>query len=180
MEIIYSTLKGIPRAWNDVLKRVKGDLVLFTETDVTFYGNQWLQKMVRGARRGSFVKALEVNHYNQNFCSTIIHREDLHGERMDESFKVAEDTDLFLRLKRDHDIQFMHAKNVAVAHMRPTINRKAVERAEDYGYLTAKMIDEHGYYSLEEYIAKQKAAIAAGEKTLIGIKKYQDEKHSLR
>jgi len=174
VEVCYSTIPGIPQAWNDAISKATCELLLFTETDVVFFDEHWIRDMVAEAELSVFVKAREVNHSNQNWSSTIVYRSDLLDEKIDESYPVAEDTEFYLRM-RQHGMRFTQTNKVFVEHLRPDLNYKAVDRAFDYGYLTAKLIDEQKYYPLDFYIERQKIAIDVAQKTLLGIKKYQDE-----
>lgn len=164
------------------MSRATGDLILFTETDVDYLDVHWISKMVENARPGKFVKGLESNHLNRNWCSTIIYREDLHGEKIDERFEVAEDTEYFLRLDDKYGVKFDYAWNVNVMHRKDVaaISEKALERAYIYGRLTAELLDKYKWHPYTAYKSKQELTEAIGRETLRGINDYENDKQALR
>lgn len=170
VEFCYSTEGTIPQAVNKAIEMAKGEILIFTETDAKPVSNTWLKNMVESAKKNKFVKALEVNHQTPNWCSTVCYKEDLRGEKIDESYEVAEDTEFFLRMKSKYNMEFATTDKAVVRHFRPFENEKAIRRAYIYGRNTVALIKKYGFYPLNAYIRRQEIKAEEAKLTLKGIK----------
>lgn len=174
VQYCYSCKGTIPEAMNESLRKATGDFILFTETDVKHPPN-WIEKMVELAEPRKLIKALEVNSINFNFASTICYKEDIEGMFLDETYRIAEDTDFFCRLKQK-GILMENKEEIVVQHLRDNDSDKQVERALDYGYIHAKLIDKYEYYPLEKYKKRMQNKLEIAQRTLKGIEKYEKER----
>jgi len=173
IEYCYSTTGTISEAYNEALDHATGDIILFIETDAIPCSTSFISDMVASAQRGRFTKAVEVNQKNQNWAGCAIYKDDLHGERIDESYEIAEDTEFFQRLKRKHNVGYAHIDAVSVLHLKSPNTPKALERARRYGFLHAQLIAAYGYYPLSAYKQRMELQKQIAEETLKGIEEYE-------
>lgn len=174
MEFCYSTQGTIPEAINLALDKVTHDIIVFIETDVLPHSPDWLRRLLYKLAPGALTFSEEITHTWYNWAGTACYRSDLHNERLDENYPIAEDTEYFERLKRKYGIKLIRS-NAVVFHKKEHETQKALDRAYEYGYLHAKLIDEYQYYPLDGYIQRLELQKTIAEKTLEGIKQYQHE-----
>lgn len=174
MEFCYSTEGTIPQALNKAMKMAKNEVIVFIETDVIPHDPDWLRRLLYGLKPGSLVFSDEVTHTWYNWAGTACYRESLHGELLDESYPIAEDTEYFERLKRKHGTRMVRSDAV-VYHRKEHESQKQLDRALQYGYLHAKLIAEYKYFPMEEYKKRLHLSKQIAEETLKGIEKYENE-----
>ena len=100
-EFVYSTRKGIPQAWNDAIMKAKGEILLITESDVMPLSNRWIEDMVGAAIENgdkAVVRGIEVIPSPWCFSNLACYSKILKANKLDESYPVGEDTELFSRL----------------------------------------------------------------------------------
>jgi glycosyltransferase involved in cell wall biosynthesis len=103
-EFVFSDKKGIPQAWNDAIDRTNGNIIIVTESDAMPLDNRWLELMVKAVKkngRKSIIRGIEVSPLPWCFCNLGCYSDVLKKYKLDERFPIAEDTDLFSRLRRD-------------------------------------------------------------------------------
>jgi glycosyltransferase involved in cell wall biosynthesis len=103
-EFVFSDKKGIPQAWNDAISRANGKIMIITESDAMPLDKKWLELMVKAVKkhgRKAIIRGIEVSPMPWCFCNLGCYSEVLKKYRLDERFSIAEDTDLFSRLRKD-------------------------------------------------------------------------------
>ena len=169
VEYCYSTEGNIAHAMNKGVEMATNDLIIFTETDVQPTTEYWFLQMVQAHEQGHFVKSLEVNHQTPNFSGMIVNRGDLNGEKFDESFDVAEDTEFFARMKNKYGMEVKQAKLPSHFHLRSKFTKKMLKRARAYGQNEARIMKQHGNYSIDRYRNRQVLTIEIANEILRGI-----------
>lgn len=109
-EFVYSTKKGIPQAWNSVIRRAKGEIILITESDALPMTDKWIEEMVNAVEqnkevyahynwsKGVFIRGMEIHPSPWCFSNIACYAKVLKENLLDESYPIAEDTELFSRL----------------------------------------------------------------------------------
>lgn len=145
IEVVGSTAEGIPAAWNEAMQSASNDLLVFTETDVEFILNDWLARIAAEMD----LDARNVVHFGQvgrgvafNFANLAVPRTVIDGYELDESFAVAEDTELFARMDND-GVDFEQRFDAPVLH-KPKSNTFTRGRAYSYGYYQMRCLLRHG------------------------------------
>jgi hypothetical protein len=129
----------IPEAWNRAIERAQGEILVFTETDATPVNERWLEELVASVpNERTIVKGPEVNTLPLDMCSLACHRSALADLRFDESFRWAEDSELFCRL-RHQGCEFQHVTVTPVMHLNRFASRRFIRRAFRYGMYNARM-----------------------------------------
>ncbi|MEM1646303.1 MAG: glycosyltransferase [Ignisphaera sp.] len=148
-EFITSTKGSIPEAWNDALSRAKGEIIVFIESDAFPLNEHWLEEIVANFRKGAVLKGLEINPTSLNLCNLVCDAEIFKkGVRFDESFKCAEDTELFARLRKmGVEIGFINA--FPVVHIPSRTWRKTLSRSFRNGMYAMKIIYMHGKENID-------------------------------
>ncbi|MEM1830964.1 MAG: glycosyltransferase [Desulfurococcaceae archaeon] len=147
-EFITSTKGSIPEAWNDALSRAKGEIIVFIESDAFPLNERWLEEIVANFRKGAVLKGLEINPTSLNLCNLVCDAEIFKKVRFDESFKCAEDTELFARLRKmGVEVGFVNA--FPVVHVPSRTWRKTLSRSFRNGMYFMKIIYMHGKENLD-------------------------------
>lgn len=132
-ELIVEVGGSIPQAWNRAVQKARGTYLVFTETDVRPLSEYWLEELVAQMNGADVViKGLEVVGTPWNLCNTIIKREAFEQVQFDESYRWAEDTDLFCRLS-NLGYRFERRETAAVFHQFSHYTQKSLKRAFHYG-----------------------------------------------
>jgi len=148
-ELVTSTKGSIPEAWNDAVSRAKGEILVFVESDAFPLSNNWLEEIVKYARRNAVLKGLEINPTDLNLCNLVCDASIFKKVRFDESFKVCEDTELFARLRKmGVEIRFVNA--FPVVHVPTRTWRKTLSRALRNGMYYMKIIYMHGRENVDD------------------------------
>ncbi len=107
-EFVTSTKKGIPQAMNDAVSKAKGEIIVVTESDALPLTNRWLEEMVKAVKqfnkgdvdKKTLVRGIEVAPLPWCWCNFACYSKVLKNNRINESYPMAEDTELFVRLKK--------------------------------------------------------------------------------
>lgn len=129
----------IPQAWNRALERARGEILVFTETDALPVDECWLAELVGSIPdQRTAVKGLEVTSSPLDLSNLAAHREVFVGQRFDEQFRWAEDTELFCRMK-EQGIRFVQVDRAPVIHIHKYASRRYIRRAFWYGLYWARL-----------------------------------------
>ncbi|MCR8501752.1 MAG: glycosyltransferase [Candidatus Korarchaeota archaeon] len=147
-EFITSTKGSIPEAWNDALSRAKGEIIVFIESDAFPLNERWLEEIVSNFRKGAVLKGLEINPTSLNLSNLVCDAEIFRRFRFDESFKCAEDTELFARLRKmGIEIGFVNA--FPVVHVPSRTWKKTLSRSFKSGMYFMKIMYMHGKENID-------------------------------
>ncbi|MEM4619636.1 MAG: glycosyltransferase [Desulfurococcaceae archaeon] len=148
-EFITSTKGSIPEAWNDALSKAKGEIIVFIESDAFPLNERWLEEIVENWRKGAVLKGLEINPTSLNLCNLVCDADIFRKVRFDESFKCAEDTELFARLRRmGVEVGFVNA--FPVVHIPSRTWRKTLSRSFRNGMYFIKIMYMHGKENFDD------------------------------
>jgi hypothetical protein len=147
-EFVYSNKGSIPEAWNDAISKANGQLFVFTESDAMPLRNDWLEEINTHIWKNRIIKGLEINPTSLDMCNLAGDGKIFRNIKFDEEFQVAEDTELFARLKKT-GIPIEQLNAFPVIHA-PTYSwRKTVSRSFLYGLLMTKILYLHGEKNLD-------------------------------
>jgi glycosyltransferase involved in cell wall biosynthesis len=148
-EFVTSTKGSIPEAWNDAISRARGEILVFVESDAFPLSNNWLEEIVKHAKKNAVLKGLEINPADLNLCNLVCDASIFKNVRFDESFKVREDTELFARLRRmGVEVGFVNA--FPVVHVPARTWRKTLSRALRSGMYYVKIVYMHGRKNIDD------------------------------
>jgi glycosyltransferase involved in cell wall biosynthesis len=148
-ELVTSTKGSIPEAWNDAISRARGEILVFVESDAFPLSNNWLEEIVKHAKKNAVLKGLEINPADLNLCNLVCDASIFKNVRFDESFKVREDTELFARLRRmGVEVGFVNA--FPVVHVPARTWRKTLSRALRSGMYYVKIVYMHGRKNIDD------------------------------
>ncbi|MEM2049796.1 MAG: hypothetical protein QXO76_04950 [Thermoproteota archaeon] len=147
-EFITSTKSSIPEAWNDAISRATGEILVFTETDAFPLNEYWLEEIVANWRKGAVLKGLEINPTSLNLCNLVCDAAIFKNVKFDESYKSAEDTELFARLRK-MGVEVGFANAFPVVHVPSRTWRKRVSRSLRGGMYFMKIMYLHGKDNLD-------------------------------
>jgi GT2 family glycosyltransferase len=134
----------IPEAWNRAIARAQGDILVFTETDATPVDERWLEELVNSVPdENTIVKGLEVTGSPWDMANLAAHRSVFAHARFDESFRWAEDTELFCRL-RHQGYRLLQVDTAPVIHRHKVASKRMTRRAFRYGLYHARLRLEYG------------------------------------
>jgi len=100
-ELVTSQKKGIPQALNDAISKAKGKILVITESDAMPLTNTWLEEMVKAVKKHdekTIIRGIEIRQTPWCWVNIACYSSILKNNKMDESFELAEDTELFTRL----------------------------------------------------------------------------------
>lgn len=138
-EFIFSTKGTIPEAWNDAISRVKGEFIVFTESDAIPLNENWLVDIYDNLDENSIIKGIEITSTNLNMCNLVGSSKIIKSLKFDENFPVAEDTEFFARARKNN-IPVITVNKFPVIHT-PSISwKKTISRAFIYGLLSMKLV----------------------------------------
>jgi len=148
-EFVTSTKGTIPEAWNDAISRARGEIFVFIESDAFPLNNNWLEEIVKHARKNAVLKGLEINPTSLNLSNLVCDASIFKKVRFDESFKVCEDTELFARLRKmGIEVGFVNA--FPVVHISARTWRKTLSRALRSGMYYVKIVYLHGRKNIDD------------------------------
>jgi glycosyltransferase involved in cell wall biosynthesis len=148
-ELITSTKGTIPEAWNDAISRAKGEFLVFIESDATPLNNQWLEEIVKIAKKNTLCKGLEINPTDLDLCNLVCDASIFKRVRFDEDFQIGEDTELFARVRK-MGIKIEHTKAFPVVHNPGQTWRKTLSRGLKKGMFFMKIIYLHGRDNIDD------------------------------
>ena len=148
-EFVTSTKNTIPEAWNDAISRAKGEIIVFTESDAIPLTSTWLEEIAKHAKNGTILKGLEIKATDLDLCNLVCDAEIFKNLKFDESFKICEDTEFFVRARKNGvDIRFVNA--FPVIHSPSSTWRKTLYRAPRFGINHIKILYLHGKDNIED------------------------------
>lgn len=148
-ELIISTKGTIPQAWNDAVSKASGEFLVFIESDAIPLNNQWLEEIVKFAKKNTLLKGLEINPTDLDMCNLVCDALIFKQIRFDESFRIAEDTELFARLRKiGVKIEYINA--FPVIHNPKQTWRKTLSRSFKQGMFYMKIIYLHGKCNIDD------------------------------
>lgn len=148
-ELVISTKGTIPQGWNDAVSRATGEFLVFIESDAIPLNNQWLEGIVKFAKKNTLLKGLEINPTDLDMCNIVCDASIFKQRRFDESFPIAEDTEFFARLRKiGVKIQFINA--FPVIHNPKQTWRKTLSRSFKQGMFYMKIIYLHGRCNIDD------------------------------
>jgi len=129
----------IPEAWNRAIRRARGEILVFTETDAQPVNQHWLAELVEQVQRTSaIVKGLEVTQAPLDMSNLAGYRQTFLDNPFDEKFLWAEDTELVCRIKNEgHAI--IQLDCAPVIHLQKSRSRRHIRRAFRYGLYWARL-----------------------------------------
>lgn len=141
-EFLYSTKKGIPQAWKDVIERSKGKIIVMTETDAMPLTDTWLEEMVEAVKKynkndpkkRTLIRGIEITPLPWCWCNFASYASVLKNNKIDEAYPIAEDTDLFARLRKA-GYKGLELPIAPVLHARSTSISKLIKNNFTYGLL---------------------------------------------
>lgn len=148
-EIIISTKGTLPEAWNDAVSRASGEFLVFTESDATPLNNFWLEEIAKFAKKNTVIKGLEIRPTDFDLCNLVCDASIFRKEKFDESFQVAEDSELFARLRKK-GVQIEFINSFPVIHIQKQSWKKTLSRSFKYGTYYIKIIYMHGKNNLDD------------------------------
>lgn len=150
-EFLYSTKKGIPQSLNDVIDKANGEIIIVTESDALPMTNTWLEEMVKAVKkynandpkRKTVIRGIEVNPTTWCWCNFASYASVLKKNKMDESYPIAEDTEIFARL-RNAGYKGIELPIAPVFHSRDTSISRIIKNNFKYGELLVKIQMRYG------------------------------------
>jgi glycosyltransferase involved in cell wall biosynthesis len=145
-EFVYSTKKGIPQAWNDAIKKAKGNIIIITESDALPLTNNWIKDMVKAVKKNdtkTIIRGIEVIPTAWDFSNLACYSKILKQNKLDENYSIAEDTELFARLRK----LGYKGKELSIApivHMRNKSVSELIKNNFLYGILLVKIQMKYG------------------------------------
>ncbi len=142
-EFITSTKGSIPQAWNDAISKANGQIIVFTESDALPLSETWLEEIARNSENGVILKGLEIKPTDLDLCNLVCKASLLKNQKFDDTFQVAEDVELFARLRKmGAEIRFVNA--FPVLHSPSQTWRKTCSRGLRIGMNFTKIIYMYG------------------------------------
>ena len=151
-ELVTSSKKGIPAAWNDAFSRAKGKYIVVTESDALPMNDEWLAQMVKsikGKDERTIIRGIEVPPLPWCFCNIVCHASLLKDNKLNEKYPVAEDSELFSRLRK-RGYRGLVLPIGPVFHKRKQKNfSKEVGNYYTYGRLLSKVAMRYGFIGFD-------------------------------
>ena len=123
--------------------------MVFTESDAIPLNNYWLEEIVKFAKKNTLSKGLEINPTDLDLCNLVCDASIFKKVRFDESFPIAEDTELFARLRKI-GVKIEHVNAFPVIHCPEQTWRKTLSRSFRNGMLIMKIIYLHGRCNVDD------------------------------
>ncbi|MBN2203312.1 MAG: glycosyltransferase [Candidatus Aenigmarchaeota archaeon] len=150
-ELVYSTKKGIPQAMNDAISKAKGEIIVITETDAMPMTNTWLEEMVNAVKKENrndkkkrtLVRGIEVTPSTWDWSNFAAYANVMKENKLDESFPIAEDTELYARLRK-RGYKGVELPIAPVLHERSNSVSKMIRNNFLYGILLVKIQMKYG------------------------------------
>lgn len=151
-EFVYSTKKGIPQGWNDAISKANGEILVLTESDAMPLNNKWLEEMVNAVKKHNkndsqkrtLIRGIEISPLPWCWCNIACYASTLKKNKLNETYPLAEDTELFSRLKK-LGYRGLELPIAPVVHKRHSRRfGKAVRNSFMYGQLLTKIALKYG------------------------------------
>ena len=171
-----ATLGGtITQGYNRAIRKAKGDILVFTETDVVPLSRSWLKELVAHVRPGEVVKGLEVYPPVFDFSNTACYAAIAKQFPLNERYLHYSDTEWCRRLAR-HGVRTRTVYAAGVLHLRRPVSKKALRRAYLYGREWVRLYREGYFEEFGSIVEQTKHQIAVARAKLRGI---ADERKAL-
>ena len=166
---IVATLGGtVTEGYNRAIRRAKGEILVFTETDVVPLSRSWLSGLVTQVRPGEIIKGLEIYPPVFNFSNAACHAAIAKQIPLDERYRLFSDTEWYKRLVR-HGIRLRTVYGAGVLHLRLPASKKAVQWAYQYGREWARFHRAGTFEEFESLVEQTRHQIAMAQAKLRGI-----------
>lgn len=166
---IVATLGGtIAQGYNRAVRKAKGKVLVFTETDVSPISRSWLRQLVQHVRAGEVVKGMELVPTSFNFSNLACFSDVAKRFPLDEGFVVAEDMEWRERLGR-HGIRIRNVYDAPVFHLRRPVSTKAYRRAYQYGRAFVRLRRAYDLPEFKSLMENARHQMAIGKETLRGM-----------
>jgi hypothetical protein len=130
---------SIPEAWNRAIRRARGDILVFTETDAKPVNERWLEEMVTGlVDEKTILKGLEITSSSFDLTNLAAHRSAFENVRFDKRFKWSAETDLLSRLKAQ-GYRLVQLRKAPVMHFQKSYSKHYMRRSFYYGLYWARL-----------------------------------------
>lgn len=159
-EIVITHDKTMTEGYNSDIEQVKGNIIVFLESDCTPLTETWLEELISEVEDGIIVKGLEVRITPLSVANTAITRKTIENERFNEDFYPAIDTD-FLRRLMLKGAKVKEVNKAIVYHKKVSWKTKSIKRRLLFSFLfPAKAVRSYYRYGpkqdLESDILKRK------------------------
>lgn len=143
-EFIGEAGGSIPSAWNRAIRRARGEIIVFTETDAQPVNDRWLEEMVLHVTNPKqIVKGLEITQKSLSMSNLLIHRSVFQHFQFDPAFAGAEDYELLRRLQQA-GYTIRHIDRAPVINLGKSRSRRSFRFAFRYGMLGARLKYRYG------------------------------------
>lgn len=150
-EFIFSVKKGIPQAMNDAISRANGRIIVVTESDALPLTNKWLEELVTAVKKynkndpkkRTLIRGIEVAPLVWCWCNLASYASVLKNNKLNESYPIAEDTELFARLRK-LGYRGLELPIAPVLHNKNTSIVRAIKNNFKYGILLANIQMKYG------------------------------------
>ncbi len=166
---IVATLGGtITQGYNRAIRKAKGEILVFTETDVVPLSRSWLKELVAHVRPGEVVKGLEIYPPVFDFANTACYAAIAKRIPLNERYLCYSDTEWCRRLAR-HGIRTRTIYAAGVLHLRRPVSKKALRWAYLYGREWVRLYREGYFEEFGSIVEQTKHQIAVARAKLRGI-----------
>ena len=129
-----------------MINRARGEIIVVTESDALPLNNKWLEEMVNAVKKynrndpkkRTVIRGIEVAPLSWCWCNFASYASVLKNNKLDESYRIAEDTELFARLRRS-GYKGMELPIAPVFHNRNTSISRMIRNNFFYGLLLVKI-----------------------------------------
>lgn len=175
-EIVAVSGGPLTSGYNRAIRRAKGKILVFTETDTVALSRSWLRQLAAQVREGEVVKGLEVFPPGFNFSNSACYASVAKRIPLNERYRLSSDTEWSRRLQR-HGIRMRTIYSAGVLHLRRPASGKALRWAYQYGREWVRLHREGLLEEFESLVEQTKHQIAVGRARLRGI---SDEMKAVR
>ncbi len=169
IEFCTSTRPALADAFQEAASRATGQVVVFTETDVTPLSTRWLRELVAEVKPGEVVHGLTVTDTTPNMANTACETEVARRFPRNPRYDRAEDTEWLLRMQAA-GIRYRQASVAPVMHVRPFVGRRQLERAYTFGREWVRLMREYGYAQPAEVVERSRVEVDIHRRILQGLR----------
>lgn len=167
-EIVATRGGTITEGYNRAIRKARGKILVFTETDAVPLSSSWLRELVRQVRPGEVVKGLELPPQVFNFSNTTCFSDVPKRIPLDETYPLGSDTEWQQRLAR-HGIRARFAYTAGVLHLRTPASRKALRRAYEYGRTWVRLYRAYRYEEFHSLVQQARNLGPIAQASLRGV-----------
>jgi glycosyltransferase involved in cell wall biosynthesis len=133
-EFIGEAGGSIPSAWNRAIKRARGEILVFTETDAQPINEYWLDEMVNEVSDSqTIVKGLEVTTSPFDFSNLAVHRNIFNDNLFNKSYHLLSDIELLSKLK-GKNYHLVAIDKAPIINYAKAYNRHFLRKSFRYGF----------------------------------------------